>query len=239
MTALEQLERIKLDRTIICYQPLDHPAIVKRFLAHWQPDSAVFLESDFWPNLIIKAAEQDIAVNFASAQLSETAFKNWTKRPELASQLFGAARLICAIDDNQKQKFERLCQPTKTSLLNIRPDRRPDIRISGSLKLNAASTSIDKVFADQLKTAAGGRPILLAASTHDTEEQLLLQASQDVEHAGYPHLLIIAPRHIDRSQEIFQLIPQAACRSKGQLPQLGDKHFLADSFYELGSLICS
>ena len=99
LTALEQLERTKPDQTIICYQPLDHSVYVKRFLAYWQPDSAVFLESDFWPNLIIETARRNIIVQFASAQLSSTAFINWKKRPELATQLFSAAQLICAVDD--------------------------------------------------------------------------------------------------------------------------------------------
>ena len=233
LTALEHLERKKPSRTIICYQPLDHPTCVNQFLAYWQPDSAVFLESDFWPNLIIQTARQNIAVSFASAQLSETAFTNWKKRPKLASQVFGAAELICAVDENQKMKFKQLCQPAEISPV----DKVPDIRIGGSLKLNTVNTAVDGDFVRQLKTVAGHRPIILAASTHDPEEKLLLQASQDVEYAGYPHLLIIAPRHIERSQDITQLVPHIASRSKGQLPQSEDSYFLADSFGELGSLI--
>ena len=233
LTALKQLERAKPDQTIICYQPLDHPACVHRFLAYWQPDSAVFLESDFWPNLVIETARQNITVQFASAQLSKTAFTSWKKRPELAISLFGTAELICAVDDDQRQRFEQLCQPNEASL----SDKRPDIKIGGSLKLNGTSTAVDEAFADQLKVAANGKPILLAASTHAPEEQLFLRASQEVTNAGYPHLLIIAPRHIERSQEIARLMRQSAQRSKNQLPQSEDDYFLADSFGELGSLV--
>ena len=237
LTAFEQLERAKLNQTIICYQPLDHLAYVKRFLAYWQPDSAVFLESDFWPNLIIETARQNIAVQFASAQLSATSFINWKKRPELASRLFGAAQLICAVDDEQGQRFKRLCQPNVVSLPDIRPEKKPEIRIGGSLKLNPVSAAVDEAFVDQLRAVTAGRPTLLAASTHDPEEQILLRASQEVVHAGFPHLLIIAPRHIDRSQDIARLMPQAARRSKNQLPLSGDNHFIADSFGEMSSLV--
>ena len=236
-TALEQLECTKPDQTIICYQPFDHPACVTRFLAHWQPDSAVFLESDFWPNLIIETAKQNIIVQFASAQMSSDAFINWKKRPELASQLFGAAQLICAVDDEQRWRFEQLCKLAKTSPSETELEKKPDIRIEGSLKLNAVSTAVDNAFVDQLTAAADGRPILLAASTHETEEQLLLQASQEALRDGYPHLLIIAPRHIERSTDIARLMPQAAQRSKDQLPRSGDNHFLADSFGEMSSLV--
>jgi len=237
MTALKQLERTKPNQTMICYQPLDHPAYVCRFLSYWQPDSAIFLESDFWPNLIIEAAKRNIVVQFASAQLSTTAFINWKKRPELARQLFRAAQVICAVDDEQRQRFEELCRPAKAALSDKGPGEKPEIIIGGSLKLNAFSTAVDKAFADQLKATACGRPILLAASTHDPEEELLIQAGQKAVRAGYPHLLIIAPRHVDRSQDIACLMPQAAHRSRNQLPQSGDNHFLVDSFGEMGSLI--
>ena len=237
LTALEQLERTKPDQTIICYQPLDHSAYVKRFLAYWQPDSAVFLESDFWPNLIIETARKNIIVHFASAQLSATAFSNWKKRPKLASNVFGAAQLICAVDDEQRQRFEQLCESAEKALSDKGPVRKPEIRIGGSLKLNAVSTAIDNTLVDQLRATAGGRPIVLAASTHDPEEKLLLQVSQEAVRVGYPHLLIIAPRHIDRVHNIARLMPQAAHRGKGQLPQSGDNYFLADSFGEMSSLV--
>ena len=109
LAALNRLEQIQPDRCFSCYQPLDDPACVARFLAFWQPDAAVFLESDFWPTLIIQTAPTGILVTFASSQLSNKAFVNWQKRPKLAAQLFGAAHLICAVDTAQQLKFERLC----------------------------------------------------------------------------------------------------------------------------------
>ena len=91
----------------------------------------------------------------------------------MARNVFGAAQLICAVDDEQRQRFEQLCEPTEASVSDAEQLEKPEIKIGGSLKLNAVSTAVDKTFADQLKAAAGGRPILLAASTHDPEEQLL------------------------------------------------------------------
>ena len=153
-------------------------------------------------------------MHFASAQLSATAFSNWKKRPKLASNVFGAAQLICAVDDEQRQRFEQLCESAEKALSDKGPVRKPEIRIGGSLKLNTVSTGIDNTFVDQLKAAAGGRPIVLAASTHDPEEKLLLQVSQEAVRVGYPHLLIIAPRHIDRVHNIARLMPQAAHRQR-------------------------
>jgi len=228
-TALNRLEQIRPDRCLACYQPLDEAICVRRFLAYWRPNGAVFLESDFWPNLVIQTAQQDIPVTFASSQLSDKAFANWQKRPALAKQLFGAARLICAVDDAQASKFERLCQ--------TKDGTKPLIKTLGSLKLSPASLSVDPSFSGAVKAAAAGRPVVLAASTHEPEEQLILAASDELAAAGHQHLLIIAPRHSERGDEIARLMAGAKRRSKAELPQTQDRVFLADSFGELGSLI--
>ena len=229
LAALNRLEQIQPDRCFSCYQPLDDPACVARFLAFWQPDAAVFLESDFWPNLIIQTAQTGIPVTFASSQLSDKAFMNWQKRPKLAAQLFGSAHVICAVDTAQQLKFERLC--------TAHEGRQPHIMTLGSLKLSTASLAVDPVFVAELKAAAAGRPVLLAASTHDPEEELIVAASQQLTAAGYAHLLVIAPRHRERGDDVARLILTARRRSNKETPQPDDSLFLADSLGEMGSLI--
>ena len=230
ITALNRLEQIKPEQCIACYQPLDDPACVSRFLEFWRPDAAVFLESDFWPNLVIQTAERGIPVTFASSQLSDKAFSNWQKRPHLAAQMFGAAQLICAVDDTQKQKFSQLSQAA--------PDqRKPDIRTLGSLKLSVASLAVDQSFSETITSAAAGRPVVLAASTHPPEEELILEACAEIAETGHPHLLVIAPRHRERGEEIARLIPEASRRSAAEVPSADDTVFLADSLGEMGSLI--
>ena len=229
VAALNRLEQIQPDRCLSCYQPLDDPSCVARFLAFWQPDAAVFLESDFWPNLIIQTAQSGIPVTFASSQLSDNAFMNWKKRPELAAQLFGSAQLICTVDQTQSQKFRELCQAKDGCLSQI--------KAIGSLKLSPATLSVDCDFLSALSTAAADRPVLLAASTHEPEEELIVNTSRDLTAAGYAHLLVIAPRHRERGDDIARLIPSAKRRSHTAAPQPGDHIFLADSLGEMGSLI--
>ena len=187
------------------------------------------LESDFWPNLIIQTAQTGIPVTFASSQLSNKAFVNWQKRPKLAAQLFGAAHLICAVDTAQQLKFERLCTAHK--------GRQPHIMTLGSLQLSTASLAVDPAFVAELKAAATGRPVLLAASTHDPEEELIVAASQQLTAAGYAHLLVIAPGHRERGDGVARLILTARRRSNNETLQPDDSVFLADSLGEMGSLI--
>ena len=105
------------------YQPLDHPDMVASFLRRVRPRLALFLESDFWPNLVIRTAASGIPVAFVSAQLSDRAFSRWQKQSGLASALFGTASLILAVDDRQAERF-----------ITLGADRQR-VRVGGSLKL--------------------------------------------------------------------------------------------------------
>lgn len=231
MTALNRLTQTQPERCTSCYQPLDEAACVNRFLAFWRPDSAVFLESDFWPNLVIQTADAGIPVTFASSQLSDTAYESWLKRPALAGRLFGSAGLICAVDEPQRKRFAQLCRASTKPL--------PEIRTIGSLKLNAAGLPVDENYTASITAAAENRAVILAASTHAPEEELVSAVSAELAAESYPHLLIIAPRHPERAVEIAGLIPAARQRSKSEVPHKRDQIFLADSLGELGSLIAA
>ena len=209
------------------YQPLDHPQWVAAFLHHWRPDYAVMLESDFWPNLISCTAAQDIPIFFASSQLSDKAFQSWQKRPEMARAIFSAARDIFAVDSRQAEKFSQLAGSSPN---------KPRIHIGGSLKLNPASLKIDDKLVDMLKKAANKRPILVAASTHKGEEALIVAASRTARDKGFPHFLIIAPRHPERGSDIAASLNGASQRSKAMTPQPADDIYICDSLGEMGSL---
>ena len=86
-------------------QPLDHPDFVDQFLANWHPVAAIFMESDFWPNLILRSKQFGIPVIFASSQLSNKAAAKWMKRPAFAKQLFAAANLILPVIRNRLNSF--------------------------------------------------------------------------------------------------------------------------------------
>ena len=209
------------------YQPLDHPQWVAAFLRHWHPDYAVMLESDFWPNLVSCTAAQNIPICFASSQLSDKAFQSWQKRPELARTIFSAARDIFAVDSGQAEKLSQLAGSSPN---------KPRIHIGGSLKLNLASLKIDEKLVDMLKNAADKRPVLVAASTHKGEEALIAEASRTARDKGFPHFLVIAPRHPERGSDIAAGLNGAGQRSKSMTPQPADDIYICDSLGEMGSL---
>ncbi|MBT7219750.1 MAG: 3-deoxy-D-manno-octulosonic acid transferase [Alphaproteobacteria bacterium] len=208
------------------YQPLDHKKWVDRFLTYWRPDCAVFLESDFWPMLITQAHAHSIPVIFASAQLSPHSLAKWQQRPALAAAVFGSADRIYSVDDEQTAAFTALRGGTPS----------PSITTHGSLKVSVSALAADAHYTAMLSKAAAGRPILVCASTHDGEEQMLLQAAAHCADAGYPVFTIIAPRHPIRAAAVSALMPTAGRRSQQQPATPADDSYLNDTLGEMGSL---
>ena len=222
VTAAKMIEDNKADLPLShLYAPFDAPAPVKRFLDHIKADMAIFLESDFWPCLLEETHQKGIDIYFASAQMSQNAFQNWQKYKSLSRYLFQNSRFVFAVDHQQKTQFEAL--------------GAPHIEAVGTLKLPANSQS-DDGFVKQLRSAAAGSMILLAASTHEGEEMRALRLSDALKAARQEHMLIIAPRHPDRGDEIAAQLGNVKRRSKGQMPEKTDRLYLADSLGDMASL---
>ena len=210
------------------YQPLDHPAYVDRFLDACAPMAAIFMESDFWPNLIHRTAGRDIPVILASSQISDTAAARWRRRPALATAVFGKAELVLAV--NQKQAG-LLCD------LGVRSDI---VHLVGSLKLTSGGMKTDPNLMAILKQAAGGRRIFLAASTHEGEDLSVIRATQAL---GDEWFTLIAPRHPKRGGSIAALCQDQlrdaktpTRRALGQTPTTGEALYIVDTLGEMGSL---
>ena len=202
------------------FQPLDHPVFVDRFLKQIRPSIAIFMESDFWPNLVLRTAAKSIPVIFASSQLSTTAFQRWSKNPSLAKLIFGTPRLVLAISEEQARQFRQLGTPDRC------------ITVLGSLKLGN-HTKIDKALCQKIETASAGRKILLAASTHEGEDASMIGAANAL---GDDWLTIIAPRHPHRGPTIAAACNMAPRRSLNQWPSEDHNIYIMDSIGEMGSL---
>ena len=227
ITAAEMVARAKTLATIThIYQPLDHPAFVDRFLDMFAPQVAIFLESDFWPNLVTRTAARHIPVIFASAQLSQKAVTSWRRQLSIAHQLFGCADLILAVDADQQNHFITLGATDSA------------VHVGGSLKMTPASLSIDTGLQALIRKASGKRAIFLAASTHEGEDEAAIDVARQY---ADKILTIIAPRHPERGDAIAamadaslgQAIPQ---RSQNQKPDSSTALYMLDSLGEMGSV---
>ena len=206
------------------YAPLDSAAAVKRFLDHWRPDLALFVESEFWPNLVLKTRERHVPMALINARLSERSFRGWSRASSLARVLLSSFDACLAQDEPTASRLTRLGARS--------------VRVSGSLKADAPPLPVDEAALDAFKTAVGSRPIFLAASTHPGEEALLFDVALKLRERHPQALTIVVPRHPPRGPEIEsaarakEFEPQR--RSTGAQPGSTTEVYVADTLGELG-----
>ena len=211
------------------FNPLDHPKYVNRFLNYWTPKMAIFVESDFWPNLIYKSSLKKIPLILASSQMSKKSSRFWRGLGRgLAKKVFKKIDLVLAVDPFYAELFKNLGSKKVRSLT--------------SLKSIADKPQVNIKYKSKLKSCLKNKNIFLAASTHPGEEEILIKLANNLRSKGVDNtLIIIAPRHIERSKDIKKLILGAGydikCRSNKELPSKSDVFYLADTMGEMGSLI--
>ncbi|QUD90856.1 3-deoxy-D-manno-octulosonic acid transferase [Phenylobacterium montanum] len=219
-TSAELLARRLPAGAIHHYAPIDGPAAVARFLDHWRPDLAVRVESELWPNLLLETKRRGARMALLSAKLSEDSARSWSRLPRSARALFGAFDLVLAQDATAAARLERL-----------------GAKVAGlaDLKFGAEALPVDPAALDALRTEIGGRPLILAASTHPGEDELVLGAFAEI--AAPEALLVIVPRHPERGPQIAALaearLGAVSLRSAGQGLNAVSVH-VADTLGELG-----
>lgn len=204
--------------------PVDHPRFVRGFLNHWKPDAAIFVESEFWPNLLIETRRRARYMALVNGRVSPKSFADWKGKPQSIRFLLSHFDLLIAQD---RQNAERL------TALSGR-----DVRSYGNLKNAAPPLPGDVVEETRILADLDGRPFWLAASTHPGEEQAIIAAHKTLK-AELPGIVtLIAPRHPERGEEIAALAAEAGVvsrrRSKGEKIDRATDIYIADTLGELG-----
>lgn len=204
--------------------PLDVPQFVTRFLDHWRPDLALFVESDLWPNLILGCAERKIPMILVNGRISKRSFGRWRFASGAGAALLGRFELCLAQSDANAERLSRLGAPHVSSI--------------GNLKLDAPAPPADTATLHRFNALIGLRAVVAAASTHPGEEAAIIAAHRQLK-AKVPNLLtVIAPRHPERGESIADIAKAAGLavgmRSRGELPKRDVEVYIADSLGELG-----
>ncbi|HTU52599.1 MAG TPA: 3-deoxy-D-manno-octulosonic acid transferase [Acetobacteraceae bacterium] len=205
------------------FVPLDVPGWVARFLDHWRPDAAAFVESELWPNLIAAAAARRIPLALLNGRLSERSFERWRLAPGFARRILGAFSLVAARSEADAARLSMLGAAA--------------VEVPGDLKLAADPLPVDERERERLAALLGARPRWLAASTHPGEEAIAAEAHRGLS-GDFPGLTtIIAPRHPERGPEIAAALSDLAParRAAGADPPAGGV-YIADTLGELGLL---
>ena len=104
------------------FVPLDVPQFVGRFLNHWKPDLALFVESDLWPNLIMASAERKIPLILVNGRLSERSFRRWRLAPRTIGALLGRFDLCLAQSAEDAARYAGLGAPRYVTTGNLKLD---------------------------------------------------------------------------------------------------------------------
>ncbi|MBU6406155.1 MAG: 3-deoxy-D-manno-octulosonic acid transferase [Alphaproteobacteria bacterium] len=220
-TGAAKVEAAANQRIIHQFSPLDRPDAVRRFLEHWRPDWAVFVESEIWPNQILAAKAHGAALALVNARMSPAALANWKRAPKAARKVFSAFQSITTADAR-----------TAAGLLELGARRAVYL---GNIKFAAPAPPIDVMARAWLAKEIRDRPVWLAASTHRGEEEIVLEAHAQVRRALPDALLLLAPRHPERGQEIAALAEGAPRRSLNQTIGAAPV-YIADTMGEMGAL---
>ncbi len=217
----DRLPRLGLtDRVIHQFVPLDVRAWVRRFLDHWRPDAAAFVESELWPNTIVEAHARGIPLALINARISVRSYARWRRSPGVARALLARFRMVQAQSGRDAGRLVAL--------------GARGVEAPGNLKFAAPPLPVDEAELARLRGLIGARPVWLAASTHPGEEAQVMQVHRALALDRPELLTIVAPRHPDRGAEVAPLAAPLSVtrRSLGEPPS--GAVWVADTLGELG-----
>ena len=190
-TGREASEQLYGDKIMRVYLPYDYPFAVKRFLRHFKPRTGILLETEIWPNLIHHSRLDKVPLLLLNARLSEKSFARYARFPNISLASLSQLHTVSAQTEEDAARLLKL--------------GAQNITVMGNLKYDIEPPSAMLTTGKQLRHLFGtSRPVFLAASTREGEEEILLQALKQLD---IPDLLtIIVPRHPQRFNEVAALL---------------------------------
>jgi 3-deoxy-D-manno-octulosonic-acid transferase len=214
------------DTVFHCYLPYDLPGAVRRFLDRTRPRVAIIMETEIWPTLYHALGSRGIPLVMASARVSTRSVDRYRRLASLFRKTLSHGILIGAQTAADAERFR---------IIGAAPDR---VRVTGNVKYDmeipAASVEAGRAFRARV---AAHRPVWIAGSTHEGEEDAVLAAHAIVRERHPESLLILVPRHPQRFESVRALLRKRgvefASRSSGEEPAARHTVFLVDTLGEL------
>ncbi len=175
--------------------PLDHPWCVETAIGRGHPRLSVLIETELWPSWISACARRGIPVVVASGRLSDRSFPRYRRIRPLLGRTLGSIAAVGARTDVDAERFVELGVPENR------------VRVTGDLKLDPPAEQ--PALAIDLIRALADVPVVVGGSTYPSEEAALLDALERSEKAGHGFVLVLAPRQIERADELAR-----SCRAR-------------------------
>lgn len=208
------------------YAPYDVPHLWERFLNQVKPKILIIMETELWPNMLASCHKKNIPVILINARLSEKSAKGYGRFSSLSKEMLDNLNSVAVQNETDGKRFIQL---------GLSPEK---MHVTGTVKFDITISSELLQKARELRSSwDASRPVFIAASTHEGEEKIILEAFKKMSAQDPDTLLILAPRHPERRQEITTLCESygfSYClRSQNALPAADTKIFIADTMGEL------
>ncbi|MEE2996413.1 MAG: 3-deoxy-D-manno-octulosonic acid transferase [Pseudomonadota bacterium] len=206
------------------YIPVDRVPWVQRFLDHWKPDMALWVESEFWPSVLSEVKARKIPAFLMNARISAASFRGWRRAPWIIHRLL--------------ETFDLCMAQTELDADRLRSLGGRNVACPGNLKFAATPLPVDFEVQSAMEASIAGRPRWVAFSTHSGEEEIIADA-HEILVRNFPDLLtILVPRHTQRAKVVEQILSERnlsfSVRSRSEPVNASKFFLLADTIGELG-----
>ncbi len=194
-TGAERVRALFGDSVEHCFIPFETPFAVTRFFDSVQPAIALILETEIWPNLYYECGRRDIPLVLVSARISPNSVVTYRRFLPLFRETLSYGIIIAAQSEADAERFRSL---------GAAPERT---KVTGNIKfdIELADDLVERGEAFR-RDNFEGRPVWVAASTHDREEEQVIEAHNRVRRTFPDALLILAPRHPERFSGVRNLL---------------------------------
>ena len=224
VTSAALMQKRLPERAFHVYIPVDLCGATKRFVAHFHPDSALWFESEFWPNILYQIHRRSIPLVLLNGRISDSSFSKWKRFLPVIRSILGL--------------FTFVFGQTEEDARRLRVLGAPDAVCVGNIKCAAPPAPFDPEELKKILAQIGNRPCWVGGSTHPDEEAQMADIHKELLPL-FPDLLTIsAPRHPERRAEIKEAFEKrglrVSVRTKGEEITADTQVYLADTLGEMG-----
>ena len=191
--------KFKFKKTIHQFFPIDSNFFTKKFLNHWKPSLAVFIESEIWPNIILNLKNRNIPLVLLNARITKKTYKKWKKISFFSKSIFNKFDICLSQNDETKNYLKKLGAENIKKIGNLKFSE------TNLKNINKINKNVQKFF-DSKKILFG------AISTHQNEEIFCTKIHADLKKKYKNGITIIIPRHIHRTSEIKEEIEKTGLK---------------------------